>query len=290
MGTIRDKSMWGIVAVIALSLFVMELYGQTEVKTESVKTSAAVVNEAGVKETEKPKAKARGNLIKKADFYLRNGEFVFGKVIEEDKNRIVVERLEGSKIVVSTYGKKEIDPRTLHTRGVREYKYYLDLAENFTARTWDFKDDTDDFIQAIRCYEKAKQILSEGLKDNGEKINQIDENLEKLQADRLVWEREVESRARLKSLEFDATIEVTLKELEENVSKIAMQLEENSAEMKDNYERLKNGILEITEDIGKELDALEDRIERNREMIRRNWHSSSYRWYRSRPGSDSNSN
>ena len=47
------------------------------------------------------------------------------------------------------------------------------IAEYFTARTWDFVDDPDDFIEAIRCYEKAKQSLQAGGADS-EKIADID--------------------------------------------------------------------------------------------------------------------
>lgn len=42
--------------------------------------------------------------------------------------------------------------------------------------------------------------------------------MEQLQADRRVWIREIESRAKLKKLEFEATIETSIKQLEDKVA------------------------------------------------------------------------
>ena len=140
----------------------------------------------------------RMSVARTADFYLRTGEFIFGRLVTEDKNKITVERLEGGKIIPSTYSRREIEPRTLQTKSIPEYRYYLDLAEHFSSRTWDFKDDPDDFIQAIRCCEKAKQSVLPTQTQGSERISEIDERIKKLQADRQVWERETESRAKLK--------------------------------------------------------------------------------------------
>jgi len=216
----------------------------------------------------------RMNIIKMVNFHLRSGELVYGKLVSEDKNMITVEKLDESKIVVSTYSKREIEPRTLETKTVPEYRYYLDLAEYFSARTWDFRDDPDDFIQAIRCCEKAKQLVLDTQTPDSERIEQINEKIQKLQADRQVWEREVESRAKLKKLEFEAEIENRLKELEnkvnmrsQQVDKSLNQLNEFMTEMKDNYQRLEQNISGISQDLSRRLNMLADRFDANIRLI-----------------------
>lgn len=40
----------------------------------------------------------------------------FGKFVSQDKNKITVERLDENRIIISTYSKREIDIRTLHSK------------------------------------------------------------------------------------------------------------------------------------------------------------------------------
>jgi hypothetical protein len=212
--------------------------------------------------------------VKMADFYLRNGKLVFGKLLSEDKNKIILERLDESKIVVSTYSKKEVDGRTLRIRNISEVEYYLNLAEYFSGRTWDFRDDPDDFIQAIRCYEKARLSAQENHIQNTEEIEQINQSLQQLQADRQFWISEAKSRAELKKLEFEAVIETRIKDLEDKVNANSRkldnsieQLDKIIADMKDNYQKLEKSISQINKGLSHQLETLSSRIESNRRMI-----------------------
>lgn len=194
--------------------------------------------------------------VKTIDFHLRNGELVFGKLIAEDRNKITVERIEGSRIVVSIYSKREIDSRTIQIKTVPEYKYYLELADYFSGRTWDFRDDPDDFILAIRSCEKAKQSLLQAHAQNGARLEEIDQRLQELQADREVWMREVESRAKLKKLEFEAEAAKRLTELENSLG-------DYSQLMEDRLEQLSKTVADIRESQAKmeaNMFAMEQRI------------------------------
>ncbi len=232
------------------------------------------------------RSRPRVSSVKMADFYLRDGKLVFGKLVSEDKNKITIERLDESKIVVSTYSKREVDTRTLQTKSVPESKYYLDLAEYFSARTWDFRDDPDDFIQAIRCLESAKQSVVKTDGSDVEKIDEINKKMEQLQADRQVWIREVESRAKLKKLEFESMIETRIKELEDKVNASSQQVDKSMArldkiigEMKDDYQKLERSVSGLS----RQWEALEYRIE-TRRLLDRWWRGYPvqpypYRWY-----------
>jgi vacuolar-type H+-ATPase subunit I/STV1 len=215
------------------------------------------------------------DFVKLVDFQLNNGTFVSGQLISEDKNKIVVKEVQDAAMVVSTYSKKEIAPRTLGTKNMLEYKYYLSLAEHFSAKTWDFQNDPDKFIQAIRCYEKAKQLLVDaGRQDN--EPNQINEKIKQLQADREVWTREVESRAKLKKLEFESTIEQKLKDIENKLNATSQQLDKNMqqidktvATVQDNYQKLEANVSKTNEDITQQLKSLENRIKEDERIIGR---------------------
>ena len=239
------------------------LYAQRSQNREAVITKQTAVEIPSIAKKPRP----RVNFVKVANFYLRSDELVFGKLVSEDKNKITIEQLDESKIVVSTYSKREIDIRTLVTKNVPEANYYLELAEYFSGRTWDFRDDPDDFIQAIRCCEKARQSVAETQGQDSEKINEINQKIKQMEADRLVWAREVESRARLKKLEFEAEIAKRFKKLEDKVSASIQQVNENTASMKDYCQKLEKSILGMNKDLSRRLQILEDRVRTNRRLI-----------------------
>jgi len=249
-----------------------------ETQNENLQKDGKMETQAEQKASETPRKSARPrpkmSFVKMVDFYLRNGKLVFGKLVSEDKNKITLKQLDESKIVVSTYSKKEVDSRTLHIRNIPEAKYYLDLAEYFSGRTWDFRDDPDDFIQAIRCYEKAKLSVQENHIQNTEKIKQINQSLQQLRADRQFWISKVKSRAELKKLEFEAVIETRIEDLEHKVNANSRrlnnsieQLDKIIADMKDNYQKLEKSISQINKGLSQQLETLGSHIESNRRMI-----------------------
>ncbi|MFH1370041.1 MAG: hypothetical protein ABII09_01965 [Planctomycetota bacterium] len=208
-----------------------------------------------------------------ADFYMRDGNSVSGRMLSNDNTQIVIEQPLDSTLVTRTYSKREIDPRTLKTRPVPEYRYYTQMAEYFSARTWDFRDDPDDFIAAIRSYEKAKQSLQQGGGDE-ERISEIDKALKKIEEDRVVWTREVESRAKLKKLEYEAEAENRLKQLEKQVAESNIKLNESikyldkrATEISSDYQRLENTISGLNKDLVEQIRNLQLQIQENRAFI-----------------------
>jgi hypothetical protein len=228
-----------------------------------------------------------------ADFYMRDGKLMFGKLVTEDKNKVTIEQLEGSNIVVSTYSKRDIDPRTLQTRAIPEYKYYIDLAEYFTGRTWDFRDDPDDFIQAIRCYEKAKQLAVIEAQDN-ERVGQINTKIKQLQADREVWTREVESRAKLRKLELEAEFDNRIKELENKVNASSQKISESVerldkalTQLQENQKKFEQGLSVIEQETSRRLNIIGGQVETNRRLVDPFYWAPRYRYpseYYYRPG------
>lgn len=258
------------ILTLALSCF-PTLYAQVSQKQQLLKR-----NQANLESEPAERPRPRMDSVKTVNFYLKNGRLVFGKLVSEDRNKVTVEQLNESRIVVSVYGKRDIDIRTLRTKNVLEYRYYIDLAEYFHAKTWDFRDDPDDFIQAIRCYEKAKQLLLETQNQDSEKTEQINEKITQLQTDRQVWTREVQSRLKLKSLELEVAVESRLKELEDKFDTNSRQINETIERldniitgMENNQRTLGDNISEIDKNVSRQLRTLQDQIETNRRLINR---------------------
>jgi len=216
----------------------------------------------------KPKAKA--DSVTMIDFYMRDGNAVSGKLLRDDVTQFVVEQPFGSTVDTKTYSKREVDTRTVRTRQILEWQYYVRLAEYFSAKTWDFVDDPDEFIGAIRCYEKARQSLQAGGAE-AEKIADIDKAIKKVQDDREVWTREVASRAKLKKLEYDAEAENRLKKLERSIAESNAKLNESVKSLdktadglKNDYKNIDKTIGDLNKDMVKQINNLQVQINDNR--------------------------
>jgi len=221
-----------------------------------------------------PGLRPRASFVRTADFYLKDGRLVYGKLVSEDKNKITVEELNGSEIIVNTYSRRDVDIRTIQTKSAPESRYYQDLAEYFAGRTWDFKDDPDDFIHAIRCYERAKGLIVGKSRLDAERIQEIDGRIKLLQADRKVWEREVASRAKLKEMEFKAEFETRLSELKDQLAASSQKIEENIksldtviTEMQENSLQFQQNFPAMEQDLRNRLSILADQVEANRRMM-----------------------
>jgi hypothetical protein len=265
-----------LVGAVAFSYGLCSLHAQSSTNQGPLKKQQKTVKTF----TEYMRSVPRAESIKTVNFYLRNGELVTGRLVSEDKNEITVEQRQGSSIVLATYSKREVDTRTIHTKNMPEARYYMELAEKFTGSTWDFKNDPDDFIQAIRCYERAKKSLEGAGREDSQRIKEIDGKIQRLQADREVWTREVESRAKLKKLEFEAMFETRLKELEAKVETSIGQADEVVGDVEDSQKRLEERISAIGQDLLGRIGALDNRIAYNRRLIEdlRYW-SSQPRYY-----------
>jgi phage regulator Rha-like protein len=212
--------------------------------------------------------------IRTVDFYLKSGKLVFGKLISEDRNKVIVEQIEGSTLIVATYSKRDIESRSLQAKNVSASKYYTDMAEYFAGRTWDFKDDPDDFIQAIRFYQRAKQLIEGNSQLDLEKSKEMDRKVAELEADREVWTKQVESRAKLKELEFQAEYVTRFTELEAKVDAGAVKIETGVAQIdavvadvKKNTETLDKNIPTMELDLRHRLDLLAQEIDATRRLF-----------------------
>jgi len=236
--------------------------------------SAATDRRSGTSFSGDDMLRTRIRSIRTIDFHLKNGKLVFGKLISEDRNKVIVEQVEGSKLIVATYSKRDVETRSLQARNVSASKYYTEMAEYFAGRTWDFKDDPDDFIQAIRFFQRSKQLIEGSSQLDREKSKEIDRKVAELEADREVWTKQVESRAKLKELEFQAEYVTRFSELESKINESAQMIEASVAQIdtvladvKKNSEMLDTSIPALEQDLRRRMDLLGAEVEANRRLL-----------------------
>ncbi len=215
----------------------------------------------------------RLSFIRKVNFFTREGEFVSGKLIFEDDKKIAVEIARDNKFETKTFNKVNIDTRTLRYNNMPEYQYLMDMAEYFISNTWDFKDDPDDFINAIRLLEKAERQLSESRPDS-RMLKEVKDKIENIRADRETWIEEMKSRAELKKLEERAMVDRRLRELLDEVKAMRKDVNDLRSDMNRQIgnleivdEKLADEIERLRGNVDEELDNFNNRIEANRSNI-----------------------
>ena len=212
--------------------------------------------------------------IRTVDFYLKNGRLVFGKLISEDRNKVTLEQVEGSTLIVATYSKRDMESRTLQVKNVSASKYYQDMGEYFAGRHWDCTDDPDDLIQAIRFYSRAKQLIEGTSRLDNEKSKGYDKKIAELEADREVWTKQIESRAKLTDLEFKAGFKKQFDELKamlldrtEKIDKSVAQIDTILADVKKNTEAIDKNIPIMEQDLRNRLELLGREVDNNRRLL-----------------------
>jgi len=200
--------------------------------------------------------------VRKVSFHLKKEPvgIIFGKVIVNDGSLITLAKLDGSKIVVVSYGKREIDSKTLLLRKIPESKYCKELAEYFAGRTGDFKDDPDDFIQAIRYYEKAKRLLAQAHSQDSKEIQEVEAKIIELKRDRDVWEKEIKTRAQLKKLEFEDMYTEKMQELKDIIDRISQRQDNIIVSSKNDLIELTKDIADLERGFNRSLDRLAEDI------------------------------
>ena len=218
-------------------------------------------------QTISPKQRQADRTVRTKTFYLKDGSVVMGRVVSEDRNQITLEHFNQSPVAVYTYAKRQIAARTTHTQIVSELDYYKKCAALFASRAWDFRYDPDDFIQSIRLYEKAKQILNEAAKPDPQEISEIDRKIAQVKADREIWITEAKSRGKLSKLQAQAVIDQRMAELKQEISKNAAEVSAIKQTIGQNYKALNQRISDSDGTFEDLYRRARDEIEKNKRDI-----------------------
>lgn len=226
--------------------------------------------------------RSRLGFVKVISFYLQDGRAIEGKVISEESKIYVVEHVQGSVISADKFAKNDVDRKSVSGKNVLEVLYLESLAEYFASRVWDFRDDPDDFAQAIRLYEKAGELWAASKGNEHEKVGEIAEKVARLRKDKDAWVKEIEERARLKRLEFEATFDDRLAEVNEKVDlltkhvgedfdKVGGRLNEVARDAQDSYRKLEASFNDFGVDFIARLNEVIYNVEVNQREVERLW-------------------
>lgn len=211
----------------------------------------------------------RTNRVRLMTFTLVDSRTIIGRVISEDKIQITVNYPHHGKLVTETFSRQQIIPETVGYRNSLAFNYWKETAEYFVSKTWDFENDPDEFISAIRCYENALEIAKKQRGPDHELVREIEAQIEDLQSQRNRWQAEAKKRAEMKSLEFEAGFEKKFETLTDIIEQQASSLayvQRKLSEVLTSMEKLniewQNKAVQIND--------LADRVSRLREDVNRN--------------------
>jgi methyl-accepting chemotaxis protein len=186
--------------------------------------------------------------VQLVSFVLNNGQSVSGRVESEDAFEIKLSQIEGVSIVSSKYYKNEIDKKTVIYKNISELDYWRNTGDYFLQNVWDFQNDPDEFIQAIRCFQRAKVLVADALGENHRLVAELDEKIKKINADMQNWSQQAKTRAEMRNLETLATLDAKLQQFQEQLTENSKAVAELRAELKnissssDNYDQLREKV------------------------------------------------
>ena len=220
---------------------------------------AAVEDEApavGV-QAEAEEAVSRG--IKMADFSIR-GRLVRGRITHEDDKTIKIEQIGAGEI---GYDKALIADLKRYALSRSEYNEML--GDFYADKTWDFKDDEDDFVQARRSYEKA---LAGALEEGAEE--RLQNKIGHILKERNEWQQEAIMRVELQKAEDEAEAarlqkELTQKNLDaaDRFGELADKLQGRVGRLESNADLLARELRDVNRvisDMRRDIERLEDDV------------------------------
>jgi DNA repair exonuclease SbcCD ATPase subunit len=230
--------------------------------------------------------------VRLVSFILNNGQSVSGRVESEDAFEIKLSQIEGVSIVSSKYYKNEIDRKTIIYKNISELDYWRNTGEYFLQRVWDFENDPDEFIQAIRCFQRAKVLVADALGENNRLVAELDEKIKKINADMQNWSQQAKTRAEMRNLETLATLDAKLQQFQEQLTENSKAVADIRAELKNisssnNSEQLREKV-SSADILIRVLEQRMTKLESDMDGMWR-WNRNQPRYYTPRTKTDSNS-
>ncbi|MGD0785994.1 MAG: hypothetical protein ABR969_09290 [Sedimentisphaerales bacterium] len=151
-------------------------------------------------------------------FNLTGGQRINGKLVSEDPYQIEINEVKGSRIVLAIYNKNDVDKNSVIYKTVSELDYWRDMGKYFLQKVWDFQDDPDEYMQAIRCYQKARTIAEDALGSDHKLVAELNEKIDQTEKDMNTWAEQAKSRSDLRKLEMLSTLDVRLQKIEGQIN------------------------------------------------------------------------
>jgi len=225
---------------------------------------AATATASGNADSNTPVRRPPMEMIRLISFRLRDGRMASGRVVSDDRAQVTVSEPAGGVFVATSYSRLDMEPRSISYQTVSEYQYWMNMAQYFESRTWDFRDDADEFAQALRCYQTAHKVAVSSMGEGGPVARDVELRISKLLDSRKRWIEDAKPRAEMAELELKSTLGERLDEISNAVNSLRVEVERVS--------RLQAGqetnLASFKRDIDAKLSTMADDIRRNYEYAR----------------------
>lgn len=166
------------------------------------------------------------NQIRMVSFNLSDGQRVEGKLESENPYIIEISELKKDKVVISKYNRKDIDRNSIIYKNISELDYWRNMGDYFLQQVWDFENDPDEFMQAIRCYENARGVVVDAVGEGHKLVAELDEKISSIKNDMDKWTDQAKSHAELRKLELLAELDTKLQKIQEQIEANAKDIAE----------------------------------------------------------------
>jgi DNA repair ATPase RecN len=212
-------------------------------------------------------------------FVTLDGNTIRARIISEDKSQITVSYPQQSKMITLSYNRDQFFPNSVSKQSILEIDYWTQLGDLFESQIWDFQNDPDDFINAIRSYEKARDIAAAVRGDSHELAKFFQQKIDELNLQLQKWEQTAQKRIEQIKLENQATAEDKFKDIykaiDENNQRLAV-IENGLSEFK-KTEAAFDELQTQTQDFQR---ITSDDIENLNQLIQTNSRQIDYLWRR----------
>ena len=202
-------------------------------------------------------------------FNLNDGRRINGRVIKKGPETIEIAQMTNNQMTLAKYSRQEMNQTSVTYRNVSSLDYWREAGQYFLDRVGDFQNDPDDFLQAIRCFEKAKTIAENSLGPNHKLIEELQKQITQTKVEMDRWVELIKPRAELRKLETLATIDVQLEQLKkqsqtntENIAQIQQKIG-SFPDFAQKYNNLSNSINTLesqNRSFAQQIDRLKDDI------------------------------
>lgn len=214
-------------------------------------------------------------------FVTLEGQTIRARIISEDKTQITVSFPKDSKFITVSYGRDQFFPNSINRQSMLDIDYWTEMAALFESQIWDFQNDPDDFINAIRCYENARDIAAAVRGNSHELVKSFQQKIDELNSQQQKWEQTAQKRIEQIKLENQANEEDKFKDIykaiDENNQRLAV-IENSLAELQKTQTAL-NELRTQTQEFQK---ITSEDLEKLNQLIQTNSRQIDYLWRRVR--------
>jgi len=197
---------------------------------------------------------------------MKDGRTVSGRVVSDDRTQITVSEPVGGIFVSTSYNRLDIEPRTINYQSLSEYQYWLNMGQLFEGRTWDFRDDPDEFAQSLRCYQTARDLAGSSMGSDSAVAKDVELRINKLLESRKRWIEDVEPRAKMAEYELKSTLSARLDDMNKTLARMQNEVEQLNRQRTS----IETALANYQRDVDNRLTRMADDIRRNYEYIRDN--------------------